>query len=129
MIRVTRKGRKCQRGRASGYELAFKLKVAADYFKGLDSLQQVGTRYGISRHLVHDWVKRFYDELSVQPRPEPDMTQAEKQALDELKKQNELLKKQLEHAEMKAHAWEIMVDVAEKQLGIDIKKKHGTKQQ
>lgn len=91
-------------------------------------MQQVGRRYGVSRHLVYDWVKRFYSELSVEQSCDTDMTEAEKKELELLKKQNALLKKQLEHAEMKAHAWEIMVDIAEKQLGIDIKKKPGTKQ-
>ena len=76
---------------------------------------------------IHRWVHQFYGELSgVEPIP-PDMTEAEQQELEALKKQNEELKKKLEYADMKATALEIMIDVAEKQLGVDIKKKPGTK--
>lgn len=56
------------------------------------------------------------------------MTDTERKELEALKKQNADLKKKLEYAELKATAYELMVDIAEKELGIDIKKKSGTKQ-
>jgi hypothetical protein len=56
------------------------------------------------------------------------MTEAEQKELEALKKQNAELKKKLEYADLKATAFEIMIDVAEQQLGVSIKKKPGTKQ-
>jgi transposase len=56
------------------------------------------------------------------------MTESEQKELEALRKQNEELKKKLEYADLKATALEIMVDIAEQQFGIDIKKKSGTKQ-
>jgi transposase-like protein len=122
------RGRKGQRGRKSQHPLAFKLKVAKAYVDGDQSYQQLSLQYGLQRSLICRWVKRFYGELSSSKPTCLDMTEAEQKELESLKKQNAELKKQLEYAELKATAFEIMVDVAEKQLGVSIKKKPGTKQ-
>ena len=45
----------------------------------------------------------------------------------ELKRKIEKLEKQLKDAEMKALAYSTMIDIAEKELKISIKKKHNTK--
>lgn len=121
-------GRKLKRGRKDQYAIGFRQKVAKEYIHGDQSYAQVGIRYGIDRTTVHYWVKRYYPELRFGEQKPVDMTEGEQKELEALRKQNEDLKKKLEYSEMKAHAWEIMVDIAEKQLGIDIKKKSGTKQ-
>ncbi|BAV04552.1 hypothetical protein FLA_2815 [Filimonas lacunae] len=56
------------------------------------------------------------------------MTEAEKKKLEELEKQVKLLQKQLEHAEIKNIALETLIDVAENDLKIPIRKKPGAKQ-
>jgi transposase len=128
MQESTRKtGRKGQRGPKGQRPLAFKLKVAKAYVFGDESLQQVAVRYGIGRKAVYDWSHRFYGELSIN-QTTGIMTEAEQKEFEALKKQNQDLKKQLEYADMKATAFEIMIEIAEKQLGVDIKKKPGTKQ-
>lgn len=128
MSRTRTLGRKGQVGRKGQHPLGFKKKAAIDYVSGEESLQQVAVRYGISRHLLYDWVRRFYPELSVEPRSTDIMTESEQKEFEALKKQNAELKKKLEYADMKTTALEILIDVAEKQLGIDIKKKPGTGQ-
>ena len=120
-------GRKGQMGRPGRYTLAFKRKVAGAYFNGDHSYGQLSVQYGVRRDTLCRWVKQFYGELRITEPIPPDMTEAEQQELEALKKQNEELKKKLEYADMKATALEILIDVAEKQLGIDIKKKPGTK--
>ncbi len=125
---IKSRGRKGQRGRKSQHPLAFKLKVAKAYIDGDRSYQQLGLQYGLQRSLICRWVKRFYGELSSCKPICLDMTEAEQKELEALKKQNAALKKQLEYADLKATAFEIMIDVAEKQLGVSIKKKPGTKQ-
>ena len=57
------------------------------------------------------------------------MTTEEQKVYDGLKAQNEALKKELEFAQMKAKAMEIMIDLAKTELGIDIRKNSGAKQQ
>ena len=125
---IKNRGRKGQKGRKGQHTLAFKLNVAKDYVNGDRSMQQVAEHYGVKTDNVFTWVHRFYDELSGEKETTKEMTEAEQKELQALKKQNEELKKKLEYADMKATALEIMIDIAEKQLGIDIKKKPGTKQ-
>ena len=57
------------------------------------------------------------------------MTTEEQKVYDALKAQNEALKKELEFVQMKAKAMEIMIDLAKTELGIDIRKNSGAKQQ
>ncbi|MBL0019112.1 MAG: hypothetical protein IPP17_22480 [Bacteroidetes bacterium] len=56
------------------------------------------------------------------------MTEKEKQEVEALRAENAKLKKQLEDAELRALAYDTMIDVAEEQLGVKIRKKSGTKQ-
>lgn len=124
---IKESGRKGRRGRKSQHPVAFKKKVAQEYVNGDRSYGQLSVQYGVRRDTLCRWVKQFYGELSSIQPTQADMTEAEQKELEALKKQNEELKKKLEYADMKATALEILIDVAEKQLGIDIKKKAGTK--
>jgi hypothetical protein len=56
------------------------------------------------------------------------MTEKEKAKLDAAHKRLKELEKQLEHAQMKNIALETMIDIAEEQLKITIRKKSGPKQ-
>jgi transposase len=56
------------------------------------------------------------------------MTPEEQKALDALKQQNEELLKRLELAHLKITGLELMIDQAEQELNVDIRKKPGTKQ-
>lgn len=124
------KGRKGRRGRKGQHSVGFKMHAVRDYVNGDRSLNQLELHYGVPRSTLHDWVRQYYPELSSENLPTTEvMTEAEQKELEALKKQNEELKKKLEYADMKATALEIMIDIAEKQLGVDIKKKPGTKQQ
>jgi transposase-like protein len=125
---IKSRGRKGQRGPKSQHPLAFKLKVAKAYIDGDESYQQLSVQYGVRRDIICRWVKRFYGELSISKPICLEMTEAEQKELEALKKQNAELKKKLEYADLKATAFEIMIDVAEQQLGVSIKKKPGTKQ-
>ena len=57
------------------------------------------------------------------------MTNEEQKEYELLKRQNEALKKELEFAQMKARAMEIMMELAKEEYGIDIRKNSGAKQQ
>ncbi|PKP35372.1 MAG: hypothetical protein CVT98_10205 [Bacteroidetes bacterium HGW-Bacteroidetes-15] len=125
---VRERGRKGRRGRKSQHDLVFKQKVAREYMNGDCSYQQLSVQYGVGRPTICRWVKRFYSELSVSEPTSTEMTDTEKKELEALQRQNAELKKKLEYADLKAIAFETMIDIAEKQFGIAIKKKPGTKQ-
>ena len=128
MDRRISKGRKGKPGRKGQHSVAFKLQVCRSYLDGDESYAQVGLHYGVRREQICRWIQAYYPELSVNKPTATTMTEAEQKELEALRKQNKDLKAKLEYADMKATALEIMIDIAEKQLGVDIKKKPGTKQ-
>jgi len=77
------------------------------------------------RALIDLWRKKFVPEISFTL---PKMAEKEKQKLDASQKRMHELEKQLEDAQMKNIALETMIDLAEEQLKISIRKKSGLKQ-
>lgn len=75
--------------------------------------------------LLSYWMKRYSPSI---PVTLPVMSEKERQKLEALQKQLKSLEKELEHAQMKNIALETMIDVAEEQLKITIRKKSGPKQ-
>ncbi|HEY9018626.1 hypothetical protein [Thiomicrospira sp.] len=71
------------------------------------------------------WQKQFSSDIILTL---PVMTEREKQKLQALQKRLKTLEKQLEDAQMKNIALETMIDLAEEQLRIPIRKKSGPKQ-
>ena len=74
--------------------------------------------------LIHFWRKKFAPEIDFTL---PVMKEKEKQKLDAAHKRMKELEKQLEDAQMKNIALETMIDLAEEQLKISIRKKSGPK--
>jgi hypothetical protein len=68
------------------------------------------------------------DYSSDLPLTLPVMTEKERAKLDAAHKRMKELEKQLEDAQMKNIALETMIDIAEEQLKISIRKKSGPKQ-
>ena len=75
-----------------------------------------------------------YEDKSSNSSTFVDMSSKKKKEIDsvdfetlKLKKRIEELEKQLQTAEMKAIAFSTMVDIAEKEFNIPIRKKHNTK--
>lgn len=75
--------------------------------------------------LIQHWRKKFASEIAFTL---PVMTEKEKQKLEAAHKRLKQLEKQLEDAQFKNIALETMIDIAEEQLKISIRKKSGPKQ-
>lgn len=83
--------------------------------------------FGVKGSYTHlgRWIKRYSPSI---PVTLPVMSEKERLKLEALQKQVRELEKQLENAQMKNVALETMIDVAEEQLKIKIRKKSGPKQ-
>ena len=77
------------------------------------------------RELSKNWCKQFRSDVRLTL---PVMTEKERQKVEALTKRLKELEKQLEDTQMKNIALETMIDVAEDQLKIKIRKKSGPKQ-
>ena len=110
-----------------GYSESFKRKVVFEVDSGLISKEEARRRYNIpGKTTVLNWC-RLYGK--VKEMPEEAMVDKEElvKELEQLRKENERLQKDLENAELKAFAYEKLIEVAEKRLGVEIKKKIGEK--
>lgn len=90
-----------------------------------DSLDRFEFQSKDPRSLIKNWLRQYGDDLEVSL---PLMTDKERAKLEDLQKRLKELEKQLEHAQMKNIALETLIDVAEEQLKVPIRKKAGAKQ-
>lgn len=74
------------------------------------------------RSMLYYWQKKYAPGISVTL---PVMTEKERQKLEAAQKRMKALEKQLEDAQMKNIALETMIDIAEEELRISIRKKSG----
>ena len=124
------KDKKKSSGRRSKFSDAFKRKVAREYLKGGVTLEELAVKYNLNDITV---VKRFVDwyqqvEASSEPLPASELEGEDQQDPKALKKKIKELQKLLEHEQLRSLGFETMIDIAEEELGIDIRKKSGTKQ-
>jgi len=75
--------------------------------------------------LIYLWKKKYAPGIAVTL---PVMTEKERQKLEAAQNRMKALEKQLEDAQMKNIALETMIDIAEEELRISIRKKSGPEQ-
>lgn len=115
------------------YPEELKRKIAKEYLAGRASAGYLAEEHGLkNKSVVKEFVKwyRRKDELCVQNED----SMADKKASADnagepsAREQLKQLKRQLELSQLKVEALETMIDIAEKELQIDIRKKSGAKQ-
>lgn len=126
------KPRKNKGGGKSVYDESLKIAVARDYLTGNLSHAQLAEKYNIAggRDAVR-WFVKWYQanyqlELGITSNSPP--VPHSKISDNKQSKSIKELEKQLSEANLKIAALEIMIQVAEEDLGIEIRKKPGTKQ-
>jgi len=119
-------GNKSEKGT---FEIAFRRWLVRELDAGRISVREAIERFNFNpksaNTLIRYWRKKYKSDIAVTL---PAMTEKEKQKLAALQKQLEQMQKQLEDTQMKNIALETMIDVAEDQLKINIRKKSGPKQ-
>ena len=115
-----------------------KMSIVREYIETGLPASEIVSKYGLSGPMVlYAWVDKYMSRkecLSLEPETDnpTDMAKKTKQQLeDELKKakeENKRLKEALELEKLRSRAFDTMIDVAEKNFNIPIRKKAGTKQ-
>jgi transposase-like protein len=117
----------------------FKEQVIEDYLSGGYSLRGLEKKYQISRNVISKWIQIYQGVHGVErtaaqqiqylrrmkDAKKPAPTQAELAALQE---KIALLEKQLEWEKQRVEVLDTLINVAEKQLNIPIRKKPGSSQ-
>ena len=123
------KVKKDKGGGRSPYPQSFREQVCRDYLSSDLSYRLIAEKYGLpSPVTVRFWVYAFQEKSDIGAIPFPPMTEKEKQDQAALLKRISELEKRLADAELRALALDTMIDVAEEELEIEIRKKPGTKQ-
>lgn len=107
------------------YPVSFKRWLAREIESGRMSNKEAIMRFSVKPSTLNDWLYSYSlgKELSLSI-----MTTEEKQEMALMEKRIRELEKGLEYAKLKNIAIETMIDVAEKQFKISIRKKAGPKQ-
>ena len=116
------------------YSMSFKLEVVKEIESGLISTTGAQRKYGVqARSTVINWLRK-YGTFDWENQTPSNMPQSKEQRLMELEarvklleKQKAMLEHQVERADKKAIIFDMMIDIAEKQEGISIRKKSGAK--
>lgn len=101
-----------------GYSLEFKLKVVEEYMSGNISKDALSRKYGIKGHsTITKWLRKLNYNYKMEASNDKDY-----------KKRIKELEEMLELERMKRKSAEVIIELAEQQLKIDIRKKFDTKQ-
>ena len=102
--------------------------VVEEYVRGGVSLRELERKYKINFRTIHRWVKEAESGLE----PEERVKARERRALTvkqrELPAEVKELRRELEKAQLKNELLQAMIEIAEDQFGIEIRKKPGAKQ-
>ncbi len=98
-----------------------KLSIITEYLSGSLSYRQLGKKHGINNKTIHHWVMKHEGRSPIKKKVEDSSDPLISKDIKEL--QEQLRKARLENKLLNA-----IIDIAEEQLNIDIRKKSGTKQ-
>lgn len=117
------------------YSMSLKLQIVREVEQGSSSITQIRKQYGIQSHAtVLGWLRKFgnFDwenqtSLNMAKSPEQKIMELEAQ-VKLLEKQKALLERQAYVADKKAILFDMMIDLAEKEYHIDIRKNSAPEQ-
>ena len=107
------------------YEESFKRWLSYEIQSGRMTIQQAVSELKVDQYSVYRILKTYPGQVAVTL---PLMTEAEKKKLEKQQQRIKELEKKLEDAQIKNIALETLIDVAEKDLKVPIRKKPGAKQ-
>lgn len=112
------------------YSMSFKMSVISEIERGELSIKEATLKYGIQGHAtIGNWLRKYgtFDWENQTPNNMPKSKDQKIFELEQkvllLEKQKTLLETQAEQANKKAIFFDMMIDIAEKDLNISIRKK------
>src|SRR5687767_1028897 len=122
------KPRKNKSGIVPIYDESLKIAVARDYLTGNLSYSQVAEKYNLpGGDVVRYFVKWYQKNCQIEISQGTALPSVTNEQTPENQDQTKL-EHELSDARLKIAALEIMIQIAEQELGIEIRKKSGTKQ-
>ena len=112
------------------WPVAFQWRVIQQIDAELLTEQQACEKYGITIILIRQWRKQYLQRkiLPLQNIQPMKRKQSQTEKIKELEKQLKQTQKALQDEKVKSRAYEIMIEVAEEELNIPVRKKPGARQ-
>ena len=100
--------------------------IIAEYLLGDTTYRKLGAKHGVDFRAIHHWVTKFQGKpvKRLKPKSKPDASLPKEELPTDVKK----LREELRKAKLHNKLLNAIIDIAEEQLKIDIRKKSGTKQ-
>jgi len=120
-------------GKARTYDEAFKRMVISEYRSGRWSMEQLRRRYGLAgKSCISEWISQMERlrepvEREVWPQPPPMSKNKKKESLEDLRRRIRQLERQLDEEQLRSEAYSRLIDLAEQEHRIEIRKKANTK--
>lgn len=111
-----------------------RMKICSEFLESGEPISTFVEKYHLnSKEVIYGWLKKFLDGKNCVPlesfvTPDPMKEKSIEAQLTELQAENKRLQDALDMANLRAKAYEKMIEVAEQNLNISIRKKAGTKQ-
>ncbi len=99
--------------------------IIAEYLLGEITYRKLGAKYGVDFRRVHSWVTKFQGKPVRKIKPK---NKTEDNPKEELPTDVKQLREELRKVKLHNKLLNAIIDIAEEQLKIDIRKKSGTKQ-
>ena len=111
------------------YSESFKQQVLDDYFQSGMNQVQCAQKWLIKRPTLTKWLGDCTIEKKVVPsRPNQKFMDAKDQALENMRVENERLRREVEYQKLKGASYERLLEIVKQEDGIDLLKKDGAKQ-
>ena len=108
------------------FSVAFKKAVVKEVLSGKINKEQAKHKYGIAGNTaILNWIRKFEAEKKEQMSGKKTISPTEQH---ELELENKRLREELEIERLRTLSLNVMIDIAEDQFKIPIRKKSGTKQ-
>lgn len=123
--------KKKRRNAKSKYSPAIVRGVLYDVQTSSQTLAQIAAKYGLpkgSGSMISKWVKKYSSDFSAMKELQPTAVNTDIMLSAAKIEREKELQKQLEEAKRRIICLETMIDIAEREIGVDIRKKSGTKQ-
>ena len=100
--------------------------IIAEYLAGGTTLRKLAAKYNLSHQGLNKWVQTFQGRRRT--KTEVKISRPGPPKMEPLPVEVKNLQKELRKAELHNQLLNAMIDIAEEQLGVPIRKKSGTKQ-
>ncbi len=104
-----------------------KKEIVEEYNSGECSFRELEGRYGISSSTIHRWVKERRTKGKEEERQELVESRWRIAEKSGVVGEIERLRRELEEERLRTELLNTMIDIAEEQMGVDIRKKRGAK--